>query len=224
MNKEEARHLLMDYLYDEMGPDEKKELESYLEDHPGMRDELEQLEQTRSLLQRMPEAESNRRMVMVEGRDRSFGDWLREARNLLPRTAFGRAGMAIAAGLILLLFVGSVAKMHISYSGDRGLSLTLGATPVVNEGLSAGEAQALVQEIRRENAAMMEQFASSMSEQNREQLQQVVYYFEQQRMNDLQQIDYTLNQLQENTSDRFLQTNRFLGNLLQTVNFEDQNQ
>lgn len=224
MNKEKARHLLMDYLYDEISPNDKEELEHYLENHPEMREELKQLEQTRSLLQRMPETESDRRMVMVEGQDRSFGDWLREARGLLPRTTFGRVGMAVAAGLILLLFIGSVAKMHVSYGSDRGLSLTLGTTPVINEGLSAGEAQALVQEIRRENASMMEQFASSMNEQNREQLQQVVQYFEQQRRNDLQQIDYTLNQLQENTTDRFLQTNRFLGNLLQNVNFQDPNQ
>ncbi|MDZ7772626.1 MAG: hypothetical protein U5K31_07800 [Balneolaceae bacterium] len=224
MNKEEARHLLMDYLYEEIAPKDKHRLEAYLEKHPAMREELEQLGETRALLQRMPEAESDRRMVMVEGNDRSLGEWLSEARNLLPRTAFGRASMAVAAGLILLLFVGSVAKMHISYSGDRGLSLTLGTTPVVNEGLSPGEAQSLVQEIRRENAAMMEQFASSMNEQNREQLQQVVRYFQRQRMNDLQQIDYTLSQLQETTTDRFLQTNRFLGNLLQTANFQEPNQ
>lgn len=223
MTEQEARTLLMDYLYEEISRGDKQKLEAYMEDHPELRRELDRLRDTRALLGKMPEAESGRRLTVVEGRRRSPSEWLRDAKELLPRTALGRAGMTIAAGLVLLLFVASVARTHITWT-DNGVIFSMGSAPVVNEGISPNDAQELVRQIREENAAMMEQFAVSINEQNRQQLQQVVRYFEQQRRNDLQLTGEALTQLQENTTEQWLSYNRYLGNLLQNVNFQDQNE
>lgn len=223
MNEQLARSLFMDYLYDEIDADDRQRLEKFLSDRPDLQAELEKLNQTRTLLQQMPAPESGQPIVMVEPRERTFADWLHEAKSLLPRTAIGRVGFAMAAGFILLLFVGSVARMHIS-SGENGLSISMGHTSVVNEGITPEQVEGLIEMIREENTIMMANYAEALNEQNSNQIRQVVEYFEQQRLNDLQSIDHSFTQIEENTTEQWLATNRFLGNLLQNVNMEQPNE
>ena len=135
MNDQLARNLFMDYLYDEISTEKKKELENYLEEHPGLQQELDKLEQTRELLQRMPAGQPDQKLLVMDPRKRSFRSWWNEARNLLPQTYLGKTGFAIAAGFVLLMIIGSVAKVHIAPT-DAGYALSLGYQPVVNEGLS----------------------------------------------------------------------------------------
>jgi hypothetical protein len=71
---------------------------------------------------------------------------------------------------------------------------------------------------------MLSDYAEAISRQNEEQLQQVVNYFQQQRMNDLQLVDQTLDELQQNTNYRISRTNEYLGELLQTVSYQNQNE
>jgi hypothetical protein len=222
MNDKLARSLLMDYLYDEISDAEKSKLESYLAEHPELEQELTKLKQTRSLLQQMPEAEPNQQLLMMEPRERSFSQWWDEAKSLLPQSLIGKTAVAAAAGLILFLFIGSAAQLHIDTSGE-GLAVSLGYSPTVNEGLSAEQADALVNEIQEENAAMLSDFAESINKQNRQQLQQVVTYFQEQRMNDLQVVNQTLDDLQENTNYKLRRTNQYLGEVLQTVSYQNQN-
>ncbi|NGP77720.1 hypothetical protein G3570_13820 [Balneolaceae bacterium YR4-1] len=220
MNDQLARNLFMDYLYDEISTEKKKELENYLEEHPGLQQELDKLEQTRALLQRMPAGEPDQKLLVMEPRKRSFRSWWNEARNLLPQTYLGKTGFAIAAGFVLLMIIGSVAKVHIAPT-DAGYALSLGYQPVVNEGLSTQQAESFLQQIRRENAAMLTEYMQALAEENNQQLRQVVGYFEQQRMNDLQLIDHQLSRIQESNGYRWQQTNRYLGEVLQNVNFNE---
>lgn len=220
MNDQLARNLFMDYLYDEISTEKKKELENYLEEHPGLQQELDKLEQTRALLQRMPAGQPDQKLLVMEPRKRSFRSWWNEARNLLPQTYLGKTGFAIAAGFVLLMIIGSVAKVHIAPT-DAGYALSLGYQPVVNEGLSTQQAESFLQQIRRENAAMLTEYMQALAEENNQQLRQVVGYFEQQRMNDLQLIDHQLSRIQESNGYRWQQTNRYLGEVLQNVNFNE---
>lgn len=222
MNHELARSFFMDYLYDEIEQEDKQRLENYLEKHPALRQELEELQETRTLLRQMPLAEPGRQLMMMEPRERSFSRWLGQAKNLLPQSGFGKLGLAAAAGLILLLFAGSAARLHIDVA-DTGFSVSMGYNPVVNEGLTARQAQALLDQIREENTALMTEYARTIQQENQQQLQQVVRYVQQQRINDLQLIDQNLDQLQQTHNYRWLQTNRFLGEMLQNVNFQEQN-
>lgn len=222
MNDQLARSLFMNYLYDEISEEEKSKLESYLEENPGLRQELNELEETRSLLQKMPDAESVPKLLVMEPRNRTFIQWWREAKQLLPRSFFGKAAISAAAGLLLLFIVGSVAQLHVDMSGE-GVAISLGHTPTANEELTSEQTDVLVNHIRRENEAMMADYVDAINQQNREQLQQVVNYFQQQRINDLQLVDQTLDKFQQSTNDRLHQTNRYLGEILQTVNLQDQN-
>lgn len=222
MNDQLARSLFMDYLYEEITPEDKERLESYLKKHPSLQKELNKLQQTRSLLQQIPSAEPNRKLLVMEPRKRSLGQWWNEARSLMPQTFWGKSGFAIAASLIFLLLTGSVAKVHIA-STNTGYSVSLGYQPVVNEGLSAQQAEALISQIRQENAAMLEEYAEAMQQQNREQMQQLVRYVDQQRIQDLQLIDQNLDRFEQTNSYRWQQANRFLGEVLQNISLNDNN-
>lgn len=220
MNDQLARSMFMDYLYDEISDEEKSKLESYLGAHPKLKKELDQLRKTRTLLQKMPEVDPAKKLLVMEPRNRSFSQWWHEAGNLLPKSIFGKAGFAMAACLVLLLIVGSLAKFHIQTT-ESGLSISLGYNPAPNEGISVEQANALVKQIRQENAAMLSEYARQISQQNKEQLKQVVNYVDQQRMQDLQRVDQTLDKLQQNTNYKLHQTNQYLGQVLQTVSLKN---
>ncbi len=216
MNDQLARSLFMDYLYEEITPEDKQRLEAYLKEHPALQNELDKLQQTRKLLLQMPEEQPSQKILMLEPRKRSFSQWWQDARYLLPQSFWGKTAFAAAAGFILLMVIGSIAKVHVETT-DAGYSLSLGYRPVINEGLSVQQTEALVDQIRQENAAMLTDYAETLNRQNEQQMRQVVQYFEQQRMNDLQLIDQNLTQLQQANSYRWQQANRYLGEVLQNV-------
>lgn len=220
MNDQLARSLFMDYLYEEIAHKDKQRLEAYLEEHPALQAELDKLQQTRSLLRQMPEEQPSQKLLMMEPRKRSFHQWWQEARYLLPQSFWGKTAFAAAAGFILLMVIGSVAKVHVATT-DFGYSISLGYQPVVNEGLSIQQTEVFIDQIRQENAAMLTEYAESMNRQNEQQIRQVVQYFEQQRMNDLQLIDQNLTQLQQANSYRWQQANRYLGEVLHNVSLNE---
>lgn len=220
MNDQLARSLFMDYLYEEIANEDKLRLESYLKEHPALQAELDNLQQTRSLLRQMPEELPSQKLLMMEPRKRTFSQWWQEVRYLLPQSFLGKTAFAAAAGFMLLMVVGSIAKVHVATT-DSGYSISLGYQPVINEGLSVQQTEALIDQIRRENAAMLTDYAESMNRQNEQQMRQVVQFFEQQRMNDLQLIDQNLTQLQQANSYRWQQANRYLGEVLQNVSLNE---
>ena len=222
MNDQQARSLFMDYLYDEISEEQKTKLQTYLETNPELRQELKQLQETRSLLQKMPEPNSEKELLVLDPRSRTFGEWWKQAKNIVPQSILGKSALATAATIILLIIVGSFAQLHMEKT-DQGFAVTLGYTPAANQGLSAQEAEALVNKIREENAAMLSEYAEAISQQNEQQLQKVVNYFQQQRINDLQLVDQTIEELQQNTNYRLRQTNEYLGQMLQTVSTRSQN-
>lgn len=210
----------MDYLYGEISESEKKELESYLQENPEMQAELNRFRETRSLLQEIPEPKHDPKIMVLANYKRSFGQWLREVRNLFPRSAMGKAVMAVAAGILLFLFAGSVARLHIETS-EAGLSISMGYTPA-QDSFTHDDAQELVKQIRQENETMLANYADKITEQNSRQLQQAINYFQEQRISDLQLVEQTLDELQQNTNSRIRQTNEYLGEVLQTVSYRSE--
>jgi hypothetical protein len=218
MNDQSARSLFMDYLYDEISEEDKIKLETYLQENSELKHELDELSQTRSLLQKMPDEAPAQKLLVMEPRNRSFSQWWNDAKNLLPRSTLGKAGFAVAASLILLLIVGSAAGIHIETAG-AGMAVSLGYNPTVTvqEGIPASQVEVIVEQIKEENAVMMTELVKMMNRRNEQQLQQVVQYFEQQRIEDLKAVDQTLDRLQQKTSYRLSQTNQYLAEVLQTV-------
>src|SRR5699024_449915 len=116
MNKQTARSLLMDFLYDEISEPDEKKLIIYLDNHPEMKEELNELRKTQKLLQQAPPVEKSASLRIVEPRSRSFSGWLRDAKMLLPKTGWGKTALAAAACILLLLVIGSLARVQISSS------------------------------------------------------------------------------------------------------------
>lgn len=216
MNEQKARELLMDYLYDEISAADKKKLEDYLENHPEMREELDQLDQTRSLLQQMPDAEAGQPITFIEANNTKNG-WGKYIKRLIPTSAWARTALATAASVILLLITAAMADVSI-HSTQSGFSVYFGdKPPVQTTGLTDEQTDAIIQKIQQENTALMTEYADMLNKHNRQQLQQVVEYFERQRLNDLQLIDQALNQYQEETDQQITQTQQVLGEVLQTM-------
>lgn len=115
----------MDFIYDEISPDKKQQLIAYLESHPDMMDELKELRKMQKLLGQMAPVEKGANLHIVETRKRSFGQWLGDAQMLLPRTGWGKAALATAACLLLMMVVGALARVQLS-STQAGFSVSLG--------------------------------------------------------------------------------------------------
>lgn len=222
MNDQLARSLFMDYLYDEIETSEKEKLEHYLQQNPELRKELETLQETRLVLQQMPDADPAHQLLMIEPRERSLAQWWQEAKCLLPKSIPGKTAFAAAAALLLFFLAGSLARLQIDAS-ESGVAISLGNSSGQSEALSPEQAEALISQIKEENAAMLSEYAEAIHQQNEQQLQQVVGYFEEQRMNDLRLVNQTLNELQQNTNYRISRTNEYLAEVLQTVSYENQN-
>ena len=220
MTEQTARELLMDYLYDEISADDKKKLEAYLAGHPELKHELEQLRRTQSTLQQMPEAPPAEKFLVMDPANKpSPTGWWQNIQWLLPHSGWARTALATAACLMLLLITGALVDLNIQ-SSEAGFTVSFGEPiPIQSQetGLTEAQAEAILQQIQRENAAILTEYADMLNKHNQQQLQQFAEYFERQRLNDLQTINQALNQYQEKTDYQLKQTHQVLGEVIQTV-------
>ncbi|MEX0722807.1 MAG: hypothetical protein WD053_02965 [Gracilimonas sp.] len=222
MNKETARLLFMEYLYDELEQDQRKELEQFFADHPDLQKELEELADVRSMLQHLPVQDPAEQLVMVEPDKSGFQEWWNElVTGWLPNNGFARAGFAMASLLILFVVTGAFTKMNISIN-DNGFELAFGERQeIVQQGFTAGQVDYLLEQVRQENAVMVAEAVQAIQEAQDQKLEQTLVnfadYVEQQRRNDLQMISLGINNMEEVYYDRFRQTDQVLGELIQTV-------
>ena len=220
MNKQTAQELLMDYLYDEISDTDKRKLEAYIADHPELQQELEELRETRSIMQKAPEVTPDNQISVVDT-DHDDEDRASSFKQFIPSSKWMRRSLAAAACIALLLVSAAVADVSMQ-STQNGFAIYFGgAVSPQSTGLTEAQTEAIVQRIQTENTAMMTEYADMLNKHNQQQLQQVVAYFERQRLNDLQVIDQAFNQYQEKTEDKLQQTNQVLGEFLQTVAVND---
>jgi hypothetical protein len=241
MNKQTARELLMDYLYDEISEADRKKLEEYLQTHPEMQQELKGLQGVRSLLQKAPDVESNTKLLPVEPKTRSFSEWQDQAADVLPRSGWAKAALA-AAACILLFFIGAAAANLNIQSTKNGVSFHLGygkQTAQIHPNTSKNrpgqivltkkQFKALGQQMQKKNADILADYAKKLTKNNQRQLQQMAAYFKQKRMNNFQQLEKAfnqyqtaLNQYQQQTNYRLLQTHQAMGQIVKAVAAKDQ--
>jgi anti-sigma factor RsiW len=94
---------LREYLFDELTPEQRREVEQYLKTSGKARDELEQLKTTQSALLSVPDEEVPRRIAFVSDKvfEPSLGLRLwRQFWDAAPRLAFG------LAAILLVMFAG----------------------------------------------------------------------------------------------------------------------
>lgn len=222
MDKETARLLFMDYMYGELEADRRKELELYLQDHPDLKEELDQLMEVRSMLGNLSAEEPAEQLVMMEPEESSPAPawWksLIEALtgwNTLARTAFATAFM-----FLLLFTAGALTDMNFS-AGSNGISITFGQQPAAEQGISPQEVQLMLEEVKRDNAEMMAELLQASQRQQEEQFQRTLAgfaeYIDEQRYSDLQMLSSGLSSIEQSYYDRFQRTDQVLGDIIQTV-------
>lgn len=225
MNKNEARSRIMEYLYDEMNQTEKENFEQVLNENPDLRKELKEMQETKNLLgQLASDNPAEQPMFLHPGSARSSNWWDGLHTALIPKTFQGRAFLAAAAVLLISFLLASFVNLTISTAGD-GLTISFGSTPQTEQsGLSDEEVALLIEQVQRENAILatrlIEEAQMRQTQQFQEVMTNVVSYFEEQRMKDLRLVDNGIARLEEETYNRFRQTDEALVDLIYAINVQ----
>ena len=222
MNKETARSLFMDYLYDELEQDQRKELETFLSKNPELQKELNELSNVRSMLTHLPVQGPSEKLTMVEPNQSGLMEWWNELiGGLLPQTSLARSGFAVASLLVVFVVLGAFTKLNLTI--DNGsFNLAFGdKQEIIQQGFTPQQVEMLLQQVREDNAIMISDAIQEAQLQQENRIEKTLVnfadYIEQQRQSDLQLISSGLYDMEETYYDRFRQTDQVLGELIQTV-------
>ena len=139
---------LREYLFDELTPEQRREVEQYLKTSGKARDELEQLKTTQSALLSIPDEEVPRRIAFVSDKVFEPSAALRLWRDFwdaAPRLAFG------LAAILLVTFAGLWwVQPSLTVDRDRW-TLAFGeqAHPAASSAMPAGMAEQLLLQVQQ---------------------------------------------------------------------------
>lgn len=236
MDKKELQAKLIDYLYDEMSPDERKAFEAHLRDHPDLQQELDEMAGTRRLFGEDSDDITPGKLMLIDLPDQKEDE--EEVRK--PATIFTlKALTAVAAALLLAVLLFTVANLQITQT-DSGTLISFGSAPnsqpqtepepdvQTEQFITEDEFYALLAELQQENNRMMASALEQTQAQHREQMQDVVQtltnYYDRRRQQDLMLISEGLATLEEETYYRFLQTEAAFEDLLFALNVQPSNE
>lgn len=106
---------LIAYLYDELDNEEKRNVEVYLSEHPEAASEVRRMRETLQIMTKLGDKEVIAPPLMME-HDRVVPIW---------RTRYFRAIASVAASIILILVVGRLSGINITYA-DAELRISFG--------------------------------------------------------------------------------------------------
>jgi D-mannonate dehydratase len=225
MTKDEARELFIDYMYGGLDIDKQQQLEAFVKQHPDLKDELDGMMETRQVLQQMPVESPTEQFVMMDPAvaKRSFRSSFEKLwAALSPTSGFGRFGVAVASFVFLFIITGSLTNLNFSMQ-DGEVSLRFGEQSPAQVGYSAAQVEMIINQVQAENAELVAEIVQAAQEQQESQFQQTLAsfasYLDEQRASDLELIDYSLSNLQETTYNRFVQTDQVLGEIIETVSY-----
>ena len=223
MNKEEARLLLMDYMYGELDEAKKSELLDFINLHNDLKQEFEELTDTQSFLHHLPVQNPAEQLVIMEPiKPSGEGFWQSILTALTPQNSFAQASFGIAVLAFVFIVTGAITGLNLSYS-ETGVQLGFGKISEAGKSFSAAQVEQIVQQIQRDNVALVQQVVADAQEQQNLQLEETfasfASYLDGQRTTDLQLISSGLEDLKENTFTRFRQNEQVLGEIIQTVSY-----
>lgn len=215
----------MEYLYDEMNQTEKKNFEQILNESPELQKELKEMQDTKNLLGLLTSADTEEKPSLFEDRSaRPNNRWNNIRKKLIPGLYSGRTFVAAAAVLLVSILLASILNLTIK-TIDNGVIIAFGSIPQAEQsGFSDEEVALLIEQVQRENAIfatqLIEQAQARQAEQFEDVMRNVVSYFEEQRMKDLQLVDNGIARLEEETYNRFRQTDEALVDLIYAINVQ----
>lgn len=150
MNYKPTEREWMAYLYDELSDDEKTRMEKYLSEHPEAQLELDHYRQLRAMLSSVRDKEVIAPPVLITSRERNF----------FTDTPYIKTILGIAATLLIVILVGRLAGVAVTFS-DREFRMSFGGTtqtpapesgvPVHSSGLTAASVQEMISASLKEN-------------------------------------------------------------------------
>lgn len=222
MNEKKARLLFMDYIYEEIDQKQRNELEKYLDKHPELRQELAELQETSSMIRRIPVEKPAQRLILTEPDSGRFLQWYRNIKVIMsPQTTFSRFVFGLAAAILIVFLFATFTKLQVSAT-ENGWMVAFGSTPAfVEHGIDEEILNELVTMMRQENLLLVSTLMEETQQQNEEQLQEAVgailEYMQEQRRRDLQLVGRGLAEIEEENYYRYLQTNETLGELIYAI-------
>ena len=158
MNYKPNHSILIAYLYGELDKDEKEKVEAYINSSPEAAKELEELEDVRNLLGKLPDKE-----VINPFYSWSDADSLIDKRfNMNNRWGFLKPVMGIAASIILIMIVGVLTNTRINFR-NQGIVISFGDQLTQPALISQSEVQNLVKsEVRNQVTKSKELFLEEL--------------------------------------------------------------
>lgn len=221
------KNLFMDYLYDEMSDEQKREFEKKLEENPQLKKEFEELESTRNLIQAVPMETPSYKLVMMTPERNQKESKVSSNQNFLKRFPGLTTVLAAAACLLIILIGAAFTDLNIGQT-EQGFYLAFGEATVsqpdpVQQGMSEEEVRDMMDQIRQENSILLASMIEQVQEQQNEQLEEAINvltdYYDQRRQQDLRLISEGLSQLEEDTYYRLRQTDQTLGDLIYALSY-----
>lgn len=235
MDSNDAQSKLMDYLYDEMEPEERHKFEEILRSNPDLQQELDEMQLTRKLLSEdTGEITPGNLMLIKTGSDSSSG---KDDRTAASEKVTGlKLFTGVAAAILLAFALFSFANLQITHS-DRGTLISFGDVPPsqpVDEPASTEafitetEFYGMMSELQEQNNRVTAAALEQTREQHQQQLENVIEtltaYYDRRRQQDLVLVSEGLAQLEEETYYRFLQTEEALEDLIFALNVQQTNE
>lgn len=231
MDKEQAQSKLMDYLYDEMGADERREFEEILQNDPDLQQELDEMQSMRQLLQQDDTEIKPGNLLLIKPESDSSKDETTDP----PKRGkiFMLSAIAAIAAVILLSFaVFSFMNLQISHT-DRGTLISFGGATLPQEANVTDQTEAyitedelynMMDELQDRNSQVMATALQQTRVLHQQQMEDVIQtlttYYNQRRAEDLVLVSQGLAQLEEETYYRFLQTEEAFEDLIFALNVQ----
>lgn len=218
MIDEKTQLQLMDYLFDEMSSDEKNEFKQKLQNSEELRNKLNELKATQSVIGNYTPEEPQQPDII-------FPDLSQKTEPSGKSRWIHTAAWATAAALLITIFIGLFSSVQFGET-EQGYYLTFGNPPiqVEQDGISQEELNQIIAEIRTENSlmmtSMMEQVQQEQNDRFNESLTTLAEYYEERRNRDLMLFTEGLLQLEESTSNEIDRTNRALNGIIYALSNE----
>lgn len=227
MDSNELQSKLVDYIYNEMGPEERLQFEQQIQEKPELQKELEEMQSTKNLLGEDNSEITPKKLMMIETEPK-------QKLNGASKRFYLKTAAAIAATLLLTLFALSYANLQLSTT-ESGVVISFGTAaaqpepvPQTEEFVTEEEFHALITELQNQNNQIMATALQQTREQHQQQMENVIEtltaYYDQRRQQDLVLVSEGLAQLEEETYYKFLQTEQTIEDLIFALNVQQTNE
>jgi len=213
--------LLMDFLYGEIGPHSERMLRRHLEACDACRSEYEALSRTSLTLQAWKDEEPARELVFVEEQQ----SWLQAVKAFLfPSNTswWTRLAVGVGTAVVTALIVSAALNLEISYDEGKW-SYRASFAPHPNTEISEQTRNQLVEQLRQENRALINELVQTTYQEQRAEFEQTLANltseFDRKVQTDLSQLGRGLKQIQQQSALHQRQLDERINELFRVVNF-----